>query len=191
MSAPTLDNPAGVEGPSLWAGPTALRSVQEVGVLIFLGLCATVTVLTTLGIVVVLGVEAVHFFGVSGESLAGFLFGTKLEPEASPPRFGILPLIWGTMVIAVGSSVIALPIGLLSAIYLSEYAHPRVRSVLKPTLELLAGIPTIVYGYLALLLVTPAIKAVVRPFRPGGGDVQRPERLRRRGDHDHPDGLVA
>ena len=75
-----------------------------------------------------------------------------------------MPLIWGTMVIAVGSSVIALPIGLLSAIYLSEYAPGGVRSVLKPTLELLAGIPTIVYGYLALLLVTPVIKWLVSPM---------------------------
>ena len=150
--------------PPRWTGPTRLRSIQEVGVLVFLIACAAVTILTTVGIVVVLGVEAIQFFRVSGESPIGFLFGTRLEPEASPPRFGILPLIWGTMVIALGSSVIALPIGLLSAIFLSEYAPARVRSVLKPTLELLAGIPTIVYGYLALLLVTPVIMWLVRPF---------------------------
>ncbi len=90
--------------------------------------------------------------------------GTELDPVATPPRFGILPLLWGTLVIAVGSSAIALPIGLLSAIYLSEYAPRWLRAVLKPTLELLAGIPTIVYGYLALLLVTPALKAVLEPL---------------------------
>jgi len=85
----------------------------------------------------------------------------RLDPEAEPPRFGILPLAWGTLVIALGSSAIALPIGLLSAIYLSEYAPRAVRAVLKPTLELLAGIPTIVYGYLAFLLITPTLKAVL------------------------------
>ncbi len=130
----------------------------------FLLACAVVTVLTTVGIVLILGVETIHFFRVSGESPLSFLFGTELEPGASPPRFGILPLIWGTSVIALGSSVIALPIGLLSAIYLSEYAPRRVRAVLKPTLELLAGIPTIVYGYLAILLVTPQLKAVFEPM---------------------------
>ena len=132
--------------------------------MVFLLGCAALTVLTTAGIVVVLGAETIHFFQVSGESPLGFVFGSKLEPGATPPRFGILPLIWGTLMIALGSSVIALPIGLLSAIYLSEYAPRSVRSVLKPTLELLAGIPTIVYGYLALLLVTPCLKAVLEPL---------------------------
>ena len=120
--------------------------------------------LTTAGIVLVLGVQAAAFFAKPEVSVADFLFGTTLDPEASPPRFGILPLAWGTLVIAAGSSLIALPIGLLSAIYLSEYAHRGVRAVLKPTLELLAGIPTIVYGYLAFLMVTPAIKAVASSF---------------------------
>ena len=92
------------------------------------------------------------------------MIGTEIAPAETPPRFGILPLIWGTMVIALGSSVIALPIGLMSAIYLSEYAPRRVRAVLKPTLELLAGIPTIVYGYLAIMLVTPALKAIFEPL---------------------------
>jgi phosphate transport system permease protein len=150
--------------PPRWAGPTPFRSIREVGVMAFFFACAVVTVLTTVGIVLVLGVETFQFFRVSGESPFGFLFGTHLEPDASPPRFGILPLIWGTMVIAVGSSVIALPIGLLSAIFLSEYAPRGVRAVLKPTLELLAGIPTIVYGYLALLLVTPVIQWLVTPM---------------------------
>ena len=150
--------------PPRWAGPTPLRSVREAAVLAFLLACAAITVVTTAGIVAVLGAETVRFFQATGESVGDFLLGTKLEPDATPPRFGILPLIWGTMVIAIGSSVIALPIGLLSAIYLSEYAHRRVRAVLKPTLELLAGIPTIVYGYLALLLVTPGLKAILEPL---------------------------
>jgi phosphate transport system permease protein len=134
--------------------------VREAAVAVGLFACATVTVLTTAGIVLVLGIETVRFFAQSGVGPLSFLFGTTLAPDDVPPSFGILPLIWGTMMIAGGSSLIALPIGLMSALYLSEYAHERVRSVLKPTLELLAGIPTIVYGYLALLLVTPVLRAV-------------------------------
>jgi phosphate transport system permease protein len=144
--------------PALWSGPSGWRAVREALVTFALLLCAVITVLTTVGIVLVLGVETVAFFRASGVGLGEFLLGTELRPEASPPRFGILPLAWGTFVIAAGSSLLALPIGLLSAIYLSEYAPRRVRGVLKPTLELLAGIPTIVYGYLALLLVTPVLK---------------------------------
>ena len=110
------------------------------------------------------GIETVAFFRVSHVGVGEFLFGTVLRPEGNPPRYGILPLAWGTFVIAAGSSLIALPVGLLSAIYLSEYAPRRVRGVLKPTLELLAGIPTIVYGYLALLLVTPTLKRAFEPL---------------------------
>ena len=146
-----------------WAGPSWLQAAQEVAVPPLLLFCASVSVLTTAGIVVVLGVEAIHFFQLSGVGPVAFLLGTELDPGGDPPKFGILPLIWGTGVIAVGSSLIALPIGLLSAIYLSEYAPRRVRGVLKPALELLAGVPTIVYGYLALLLVTPALKAALEP----------------------------
>jgi phosphate transport system permease protein len=132
--------------------------LRESGVTLFLLLCAVVTILTTVGIVIVLGIETLAFFRKSGVGVLDFLTGTNLKPEDDPPQFGILPLIWGTFVIAFGSSLVALPIGLLSAIYLSEYAPRRLRAVLKPALELLAGIPTIVYGYLALLLVTPFLK---------------------------------
>ena len=130
----------------------------------FLFLCAVITVLTTAGIILVLGVETARFFQVSGVGLTDFLFGAVLRPDGDPPLYGILPLIWGTFVVAAGSSVIALPIGLLSAIYLSEYAPRRLRSILKPALELLAGIPSIVYGYLALLLITPLLKAFFEPL---------------------------
>src|SRR5262249_15312972 len=105
-----------------------------------------------------------EFFQHARVGVPEFLFGTELKPDATPPKFGMVPLIWGTFLVAAGSSAIALPIGLLSALYLSEYAPRRVRSVLKPTLELLAGIPTIVYGYLALLLVTPVLKQLLEPF---------------------------
>ena len=132
--------------------------------MVFLFFCAAVTVLTTAGIILVLGIETLRFFQTSGIGLTDFLFGSILKPDGEPPLYGVLPLAWGTFIVAAGSSVIALPIGLLSAIYLSEYAPRALRNVLKPALELLAGIPTIVYGYLALLLVTPALKAVFEPM---------------------------
>src|SRR5579864_2630633 len=147
-----------------WSHSFRFRAVREGGVAVFLALCALITVLTTAGIVLVLGIEAVHFFRKSGVGLLEFLTGTVLNPDFNPPRFGVLPLVWGTFVIAAGSSLIALPIGLLSAIYLSEYSPRRLRAILKPSLELLAGVPTIVYGYLALLLVTPLLRAVLEPL---------------------------
>jgi len=136
----------------------------EAGISLLLAFCAMVTFLTTLGIVLVLGIQTLEFFVVAKVGLLDFLLGTELKAEANPPKFGMLPLIWGTFAIAFGSSCIALPIGLLSAIYLSEYAPRKLRAVLKPSLELLAGIPTIVYGYLALLLVTPLLKAMFEPL---------------------------
>ena len=156
--------PATITPPDLWAGPSRFVAFQEHGVRVFLFFCAAVTVLTTAGIIFVLGLETINFFRVSGIGLFDFLGGTVLRPNANPPLYGVLPLAWGTFVVAVGSSLIALPIGLLSAIYLSEYAPRSVRAVLKPALELLAGVPTIVYGYLALLLVTPALRWVFAPF---------------------------
>jgi phosphate transport system permease protein len=138
--------------------------VWEFAVTVGLVLCAVITVLTTLGIILVLGTQTVAFFAQTHVRVSEFLFGTELKPDADPPRFGIVPLIWGTFLIAAGSSAIALPIGLLSAIYLSEYAPRGLRGVLKPTLELIAGIPTIVYGYIALLLVTPVLKQLLVPL---------------------------
>ena len=147
-----------------WAGPSRSRPAREALIAGALFACTLLTILTTAGIVLVLGLEAFQFFRESGVGVLAFLTGTVLDPRARPPRFGILPLVWGTGMIAVGSSLIALPIGLLGAIYLSEYAPRGVRAVLKPALELLAGIPTIVYGYLALLLVTPTLKAILEPL---------------------------
>ena len=148
----------------LWSGHSRFLGLWELAIAVILAFCAVVTVLTTLGIVLVLSVQTVEFFMASKVGIAEFLLGTELKPEATPPKFGILPLAWGTFAIAFGSSCIALPIGLLSAIYLSEYAPRGLRTVLKPALELLAGIPTIVYGYLALLLVTPVLKAIFEPL---------------------------
>jgi phosphate transport system permease protein len=120
--------------------------------------------MTTLGIVLVLSVQTVEFFVASKVGVFDVLLGAELKPDAITAKFGILPLVWGTFTIAFGSSCIALPIGLASAIYLSEYAPRKLRGLLKPILELLAGIPTIVYGYLALLLVTPVLKAIFQPM---------------------------
>jgi phosphate transport system permease protein len=115
-----------------------------------------VSILTTLGIVAVLLFEAVGFF--AQVSPIEFLTGTRWTPLFRPQHFGVLPLLSGSLLIAVGAAAVALPLGLLSAIYLSEYAHTRVRAVLKPALEVLAGVPTVIYGYFALTFVTPFLR---------------------------------
>jgi len=120
--------------------------------------CASVTVLTTFGIVAVLISGAIPFF--QEVSLTEYLFGTEWSPVIRPHSFGVLEIVWGTMMIVVGSAVIALPIGVLTAIYLSEYASKRFRKVLKPTLEVLAGVPTIVYGFFAISFITPQLQRV-------------------------------
>ena len=125
------------------------------GVLFLFGL---VSVLTTVGIVAVLVTESVGFF--REVPIMEFLTGTRWSPLFADQHFGILPLLNGTLLIAFGAMVIALPVGLTSAIYLSEYASQGVRGVIKPVLEVLAGIPTVVYGYFALTFVTPIIRGI-------------------------------
>ena len=122
--------------------------------------CAFVTVLTTFGIFVVLFTGSYGFF--TEVSFVEYFTGTEWDPTAPEDlrSFGVLPLVWGTMVVVVGSALVAIPIGTLTAIYLSEYADGRIRKILKPTLEILAGIPTIVYGFFALTFVTPQIQRV-------------------------------
>ena len=121
-------------------------------------LCATVSVLTTFAIVWILIREAGAFF--QDVSVSDFLFGTQWTPLLEPRSFGVLPLVCGTFLIVVGTALIALPAGLATSIYLSEYASARIRSILKPILEVLAGIPTVVYGYFALTFVTPLLRSV-------------------------------
>lgn len=125
---------------------------------VFLFLCAAVSILTTIGIVFELGKEALLFFGMDGVTLAGFLTGTRWQPAIG--QFGILPLVNATLMTTVFAMLIAIPAGLGAAIYLSEYASHRTRSILKPVLEILAGIPTVVYGYFALTAVTPLLRGV-------------------------------
>ena len=121
-------------------------------------LCALLSVATTVGIIVVLAVETAAF--LREVPIVDFLFGTEWTPLFSTPRFGVLPLVVGTTLVSLIAMLVALPMGLLSAIYLSEYANSSVRRVLKPVLELLAGVPTVVYGYFALLFVTPLLQQV-------------------------------
>ncbi|HET9660096.1 MAG TPA: phosphate ABC transporter permease subunit PstC [Thermomicrobiales bacterium] len=124
--------------------------------------CATVSVLTTIGIVVVLLAQAVKFF--SDVPVREFLTGTTwtaLFPKQQ--QWGVLPLVSATIVVTILSMLIAVPLGLMSALYLSEYASPRMRAVLKPLLELLAGIPTIIYGFFALTFITPDILKRIWP----------------------------
>jgi phosphate transport system permease protein len=120
--------------------------------------CAVLSVAVTVGIIAVLLFDAVEFFRES--SLFDFLTGTTWAPGqggGEGGQYGVLPLINGTLMIGVGSIVVGLPLGVLTAIYLSEYANPRVRGVLKPTLEILAGIPTVIVGYFALQFITPSL----------------------------------
>jgi|TARA_B110000467_G_scaffold13756_1_gene11713 phosphate transport system permease protein len=118
--------------------------------------CALISVLTTFSIVFILAQEAGGFF--QDVSVFDFIFGTHWTPLLEPRSFGVLPLVCGTILIVVGAASLALPIGLATSIYLSEYASIRIRSLLKPLLEVLAGIPTIVYGYFALTFITPLFR---------------------------------
>lgn len=124
----------------------------------WLALCALVSVITTAAIIVLLVSETLKFFDVV--SPAEFFLGTTWTPLFEPSSFGVLPLLWGTLIVTIGAAVIAIPAGLASAIYLSEYASDRVRGIVKPVLELLAGIPTVVYGYFALTFVTPSLRTI-------------------------------
>jgi len=124
----------------------------------WLGLCAFISIVTTAAIVFLLLSETLKFF--ESVSPAEFFLGTTWTPLFEPSSFGVLPLVWGTMVVTVGAAIIAIPTGLASAIYLSEYASDRVRRIIKPVLELLAGIPTVVYGYFALTFVTPSLRNI-------------------------------
>ena len=127
-------------------------------IIVALFVCAVLSIAVTVGIVAVLLVDTVEFFRES--SVVDFLTGTVWAPgqgAGEDGQYGVLPLINGTLMIGVGSLVVGLPLGVLTAIYLSEYANPRVRGVLKPTLEILAGIPTVIVGYFALQFITPTL----------------------------------
>jgi phosphate transport system permease protein len=124
-------------------------------------LCGVLTVLTTIGILVALASETLSFF--AEVSPVEFFTGTNWAPTFADPKFGVLPLVNGTLMVTGIAVLFAVPVGLAIAIYLSEYAPPRVRRMLKPFLEILAGIPTVVLGFFALTFVTPVILRSIFP----------------------------
>lgn len=134
------------------------RRLSETVIQTFLAVCAGLSVLTTVGIVYVLGQEAVAFFFRPEVSVMDFITKVKWQPAIG--EFGIWPLVIATLVTSLMAMLVALPIGLMIAIYLSEYASSRARSILKPVLEVLAGVPTVVYGYFALTFMTPLLRRI-------------------------------
>ena len=138
------------------------RTKVERAVMIVLLAASLVAILTTFGIVASLVFETIRFFGMV--SPINFFFGTHwgpdpMAPNPDPDRYGAIPLFWGTIFIgAIIAMIVAIPLGLMSAIYLTQYADRRVRKWIKPALEILAGVPTVVYGYFAALTVAPAIR---------------------------------
>jgi phosphate transport system permease protein len=140
------------------------RAQVERGVMLALLVASLIAILTTLGIFLSLVFESARFFAIV--PVTDFLFGTTWSPQVISQRdpgasLGAVPLFWGTFFIgAVIAMIVAIPLGLMSAVYLTQYAHPRVRRWVKPCLEILAGVPTVVYGYFAALTVGPAIRQI-------------------------------
>ena len=130
-------------------------SLGEDAVKAFLLVCSLISILTTIGILIALLDETIAFFGDVG--IVEFFTTTEWTPLFADPKFGVWPLVWGTLLITGIALIVAVPLGLGAAIYLSEYARPRVRKTVKPILEVLAGIPTIVFGYFALTFFTPDV----------------------------------
>lgn len=134
-----------------------VRIEKFVPVILFL--IASISIFTTIGIIFILLKESIQFF--KEVSIVEFFTGTVLKPLSSEPSFGVLPLLMGTLTSTMLAMLVALPVGLMSAIYLSEYAPDRIRRICKPLLEVLAGIPTIVYGFFAFTFVTPLLKLMI------------------------------
>ena len=160
LASRTPDAPSAApgNGSKLDLGTRRRRMIVERLVHAVLFGCAALSVLTTVGIVVTLLGETIQFFGEV--SVLDFLTGTRWTPLFASQHFGVLPLVNGTLAVAVVALAVAVSIGLLTAVFLSEYAPPRLRAVIKPVLEILAGIPTVVYGYFALLFVTPILEGI-------------------------------
>ena len=134
------------------------RAIFERAIHALLFACAAISILTTFGIVATLLGETIQF--LREVSVVDFLTGTRWTPLFASKHFGVLPLVNGTIAVAFVAMVVALPVGILTAVFLSEYAPVRLRSILKPILEVLAGIPTVVYGYFALLFITPILREI-------------------------------
>jgi phosphate transport system permease protein len=162
--------PPGLQG-WRYSARRAREAVIEFGLLC----CGLLSVGVTLAIAAVLVYMSYEFFSSPGVSVWDFLTGTVWTAGFAEPQYGILPLVVGTVTVAAIAAVIALPTGLTTAVYLSEYASPGVRGVAKPTLELLAGIPTMVYGFFAVNTITPALErlgvGVNAPFNQLSGGI--------------------
>lgn len=151
-------------GGARWRSLSAQRW-RETGILGLLVSATVFSVLVTVAILAVLGYETSGFFRHGDVSLAEFLGETRWSPLlGSEKHFGVWPLVCGTFLVAGIALCVAIPMGLATAIYLSEYAHPGVRAVVKPALEVLAGIPTVVYGFFALVFLTPGLKLLHEGF---------------------------
>lgn len=155
------ESPRADHAPGLYGGAgnrTLAIRLRERGIIALCFVCASVSVATTIAIILILVAESIGFFAHPQVTLREFFTGTQWSPTFANPHFGILPLVCGTFLITAGAAIIAVPLGLLSGLYLSEYAHWRVRQILKPVLEILAGIPTVVYGFFGLFVVTPFLR---------------------------------
>ena len=129
---------------------------QVIRIIFFL--CAIISILTTVAILFTLIFQALSFFNEI--SIWEFLTGTRWTPILKPRAYGVLPLVSGTLLVTVIAAAVALPVGLFTAIFLSEYAPDKIRRIIKPVLEILAGIPTVVYGYFAISFVTPQLQVI-------------------------------
>ncbi len=152
---PTINaDSSGVTGRSPRSRGTLFRAREAMttGALVA---CGGFSILITIAIVAVLLVEAARFFEFDQITLVDYLTGTTWNPLLGGEDFGMWPLVSGTIMVTLIASAVALPLGLITAVYLSEYAHPRIRATVKPVLEVLAGIPTVVYGFFALTIISP------------------------------------
>lgn len=149
-------------GPELWRRDSGMRNVKEQIVSVVLRICAYISILTTFGIVFILFGEALGFF--REVSVVEFLTSTQWTAGfGADAEYGIMVLAWATIYSTIIACAVALPFGLGAAIFLSEYASTRLRRTLKPALEVLAGVPTIVYGFFALTFVTPLLQSTILP----------------------------
>lgn len=163
MATPTLVQDARSAAP-----PTLEASSRRIGERVIVGwlfLCAAVAVLITIGIVGALVPPTIEFF--RRVPFGEFFSAGEWSPTFADPQFGVLRIVVGTLVVTFYAVIVALPFGLGAAIYMNEYASPRVRSVLKPTLEVLAGIPTVAFGFFAVAFVTPWFKSIWPEWLPG------------------------
>lgn len=152
-------NPAKAQSFQVGNAKSKMRTATEKAVRILCLVCALICIAATAGIFAILLAESVPFF--QRVPAWSFLTGDKWQMMGSEKQFGVLPLLCGTLLITIGSGLVSIPLGLGVGIYLSEYAPEKLRRILKPVLELLAGVPSVVFGYFALTLVTPALRGTV------------------------------